>query len=52
MDWVDLHVKVPAVPLTQLAEMPQDPTSAEVREQVLGGTGSAVEAVRAAEPAG
>ncbi len=35
LDRIDLHVEVPAVPFTQLAEMPPGPTSAEYREQVL-----------------
>ncbi len=35
LDRIDLHVEVPAVPFTQLAEMPPGPTSAELREQVL-----------------
>ena len=36
MDRIDLHVEVPAVPFTQLAEMPPGPTSADLRAQVLG----------------
>jgi magnesium chelatase family protein len=32
---IDLHVEVPAVPFTQLAEMPPGPTSADLRAQVL-----------------
>jgi len=35
LDRIDLHVEVPAVPFTQLAEMPPGPTSAEIRAQVL-----------------
>jgi magnesium chelatase family protein len=35
LDRIDLHVEVPAVPFTQLAEAPPGPTSAEVKEQVL-----------------
>jgi magnesium chelatase family protein len=35
LDRIDLHVEVPAVPFTQLAEMPPGPTSADLREQVL-----------------
>ncbi len=35
LDRIDLHVEVPAVPFTQLAEMPPGPTSAEYRQQVL-----------------
>ena len=35
LDRIDLHVEVPAVPFTQLAEMPPGPTSAELRGQVL-----------------
>lgn len=35
LDRIDLHVEVPAVPFTQLAEMPPGPTSAELRAQVL-----------------
>jgi magnesium chelatase family protein len=35
LDRIDLHVEVPAVPFTQLAEMPPGPTSAQLREQVL-----------------
>jgi magnesium chelatase family protein len=36
LDRIDRHVEVPAVPFTQLAEMPPGPTSAELRAQVLG----------------
>jgi hypothetical protein len=32
---IGLHVEVPAVPFTQLAEMPPGPTPAELRQQVL-----------------
>jgi magnesium chelatase family protein len=35
LDRIDLHVEVPAVPFTQLAEMPLGPTSADLRAQVL-----------------
>lgn len=35
LDRIDLHVEVPAVPFTQLAEMPPGPTSADLRAQVL-----------------
>ena len=35
LDRIDLHVEVPAVPFTQLAEMPPGPPSAEFRAQVL-----------------
>jgi magnesium chelatase family protein len=35
LDRIDLHVEVPAVPFTQLAEMPPGPTSAELGAQVL-----------------
>ncbi|MDX2039314.1 MAG: YifB family Mg chelatase-like AAA ATPase [Isosphaeraceae bacterium] len=35
LDRIDLHVEVPAVPFTQLAEAPPGPTSAAFREQVL-----------------
>ncbi len=35
LDRIDLHVEVPAVPFTQLAEMPPAPTSADLRAQVL-----------------
>jgi magnesium chelatase family protein len=35
LDRIDLHVEVPAVPFTQLAEMPPGPTSADIRAQVL-----------------
>jgi len=35
LDRIDLHVEVPAVPFTQLAEMPPGPTSAAIRDQVL-----------------
>jgi magnesium chelatase family protein len=35
LDRIDLHLEVPAVPFTQLAEMPPGPTSAELRAQVL-----------------
>jgi magnesium chelatase family protein len=35
LDRIDLHVEVPAVPFTQLAEMPPGPTSADFLGQVL-----------------
>jgi magnesium chelatase family protein len=35
LDRIDLHVEVPAVPFTQLAEAPPGPTSAEFLNQVL-----------------
>jgi magnesium chelatase family protein len=35
LDRIDLHVEVPAVPFTQLAEAPPGPTSASLRDQVL-----------------
>lgn len=35
LDRIDLHVEVPAVPFTQLAEAPPGPTSAEFRGEVL-----------------
>lgn len=35
LDRIDLHVEVPAVPFTQLAEMPPGVTSADIRTQVL-----------------
>jgi magnesium chelatase family protein len=35
LDRIDLHVDVPAVPFTQLAEAPPGPTSADLRRQVL-----------------
>src|SRR5271156_219330 len=35
LDRIDLHVEVPAVPFTQLAEMPPGPTSADPRAEVL-----------------
>ena len=35
LDRIDLHVEVPAVPFTQLAEMPPGATSAEIRGEVL-----------------
>ena len=35
LDRIDLHVEVPAVPFTQLAEAPAGPTSADVLDQVL-----------------
>lgn len=35
LDRIDLHVEVPAVPFTQLAEMPPGATSADIRTQVL-----------------
>jgi magnesium chelatase family protein len=35
LDRIDLHVEVPAVPFTQLAEMPSGPTSADLHAQVL-----------------
>ncbi len=36
LDRIDLHVEVPAVPFTQLAEAPPGPTSADFRAIVLG----------------
>ncbi len=35
LDRIDLHVEVPAVPFTELAEMPPGPTSADLRAQLL-----------------
>ncbi len=35
LDRIDLHVEVPAVPFTKLAEMPPGPPSSEFRAQVL-----------------
>ena len=35
LDRIDLHVEVPAVPFTQLAEAPPGPTSAEILKEVL-----------------
>ncbi len=35
LDRIDLHVEVPAVPFTQLAEMPTGPSSADLRAEVL-----------------
>ena len=35
LDRIDLHVEVPGVPFTQLAEAPPGPTSDELRRQVL-----------------
>ena len=35
LDRIDLHVEVPAVPFTQLAEMPPGPPSSDFRSQVL-----------------
>src|SRR5215218_5858289 len=35
LDRIDLHVEVPAVPFTQLAEAPPGPTSADILDQVL-----------------
>jgi magnesium chelatase family protein len=35
LDRIDLHVEVPAVPFTQLAEMPPGPPSSNFRAQVL-----------------
>lgn len=35
LDRIDLHVEVPAVPFTQLAEAPAGPSSQELRKQVL-----------------
>jgi magnesium chelatase family protein len=35
LDRIDLHVEVPAVPFTQLAEAPPGPTSDDFRKQVL-----------------
>jgi magnesium chelatase family protein len=34
LDRIDLHVEVPAVPFTQLGEVPPGPTSAELSAQV------------------
>ncbi len=51
LDRIDLHVEVPAVPFTQLAEMPPGPTSADLRASP-GGAVAAIEAVRPARPAG
>jgi magnesium chelatase family protein len=34
-DRIDLHVEVPAVPFTHLAEMPPGPAYSEFRAQVL-----------------
>ncbi len=50
LDRIDLHVEVPAVPFTQLAEMPPGPTSADLRRKSLR-RGAAVEAIRCARPA-
>jgi magnesium chelatase family protein len=35
LDRIDLHVEVPAVPFTVLAEAPPGPTSADLRAEVL-----------------
>src|SRR3954471_6476087 len=35
LDRIDLHVEVPAVPFTQLAEAPPGPTSADLLAEVL-----------------
>lgn len=35
LDRIDLHVEVPAVPFTQLAEAPPGPSSKDLRKQVL-----------------
>jgi magnesium chelatase family protein len=35
LDRIDLHVEVPAVPFTQLAEAPKGQTSADLRSQVI-----------------
>jgi magnesium chelatase family protein len=35
LDRIDLHVEVPAVPFTQLAEAPPGPTSTEILQLVL-----------------
>jgi magnesium chelatase family protein len=35
LDRIDLHVEVPAVPFTQLAEAPPGPSSQDLRQQVL-----------------
>jgi magnesium chelatase family protein len=35
LDRIDLHVEVPAVPFTQLAEMPLGPTSADLLAQIF-----------------
>ncbi len=35
LDRIDLHVEVPAVPFTQLAELPPGPPSSDFRAQVL-----------------
>ena len=40
LDRIDLHVEVPAVPFTQLAEMPPGPTSADLRSKVEARRGS------------
>ena len=45
LDRIDLHVEVPAVPFTQLAEMPPGPTSADLRAAGTRGPGPASEAV-------
>lgn len=39
LDRIDLHVEVPAVPFTQLAEAPPGPTSAELLKTVLEARG-------------
>ncbi|QEH36954.1 Competence protein ComM [Aquisphaera giovannonii] len=39
LDRIDLHVEVPAVPFTQLSEMPPGPPSSELRAQVLAARG-------------
>src|SRR6185437_15010201 len=43
LDRIDLHVEVPAVPFTQLTEMPPGPTSALLLAQVLRARGRQAE---------
>ena len=43
LDRIDLHVEVPAVPFTQLAEAPPGPTSAQFLDQVLKARGRQTE---------
>ena len=50
LDRIDLHVEVPAVPFTQLAEMPPGAPSSEFRAQVLDGPRAADQAVRRDRP--
>src|SRR3954453_18127914 len=50
LDRIDLHVEVPAVPFTQLAEAPPGPTSASLLAQVLKARGRQAERFGARGP--